>query len=171
VVVNSLFCSFFGAFLTRRSFLGTCNSSNTSSNYFNFSMLFFNSSFCVIVRRRGPDAKFFPRFLEFCVAVDLTCGTSITPPSKILAPRQNILFRSNLETMANNNIVIDLASEAAGLHASTAPLPLFPSDAKLVEKEEFQAIRLALLRLVEREGAQVQQEQVRVCKRGRERWR
>jgi hypothetical protein len=57
--------------------------------------------------------------------------------------------------MANNNIVIDLASEAAGLPASTATPPKFPSNAKLIEKEEFQEIRLALLRLVEREGAHV----------------
>jgi len=55
----------------------------------------------------------------------------------------------------NNNIAVDLASEAAGLPASTAILPLFPSDANLVKREEFQAIRLALLRLVEREGAHV----------------
>jgi len=44
--------------------------------------------------------------------------------------------------MANNN-VIDLASEAAGLPASTAP--------KLVEKDEYKELRLALLQLVERE--------------------
>ncbi len=55
----------------------------------------------------------------------------------------------------NNNIAVDLASKAAGLPASTAILPLFPSDANLVKREEFQAIRLALLRLVEREGAHV----------------
>jgi hypothetical protein len=55
----------------------------------------------------------------------------------------------------NNNIAVNLASEAAGLPASTAILPLFPSDAKLVKREEFQAIRLALLRLVEQEGAHV----------------
>ncbi len=52
--------------------------------------------------------------------------------------------------MADNNIVIDLASEAAGLPAPMATLPKFPSNAKLIEKEEFQEIRLALLRLVER---------------------
>ena len=55
--------------------------------------------------------------------------------------------------MANNNNVVDLAREAAGLPASTATLPLFPSDAKLIEKITFQEIRLALLRLVEWEGA------------------
>ena len=54
--------------------------------------------------------------------------------------------------MANNN-VIDLASEAAGLPASAAPLPLFPSDSKLVEKDEYKELRLALLQLVERERA------------------
>jgi hypothetical protein len=31
-----------------------------------------------------------------------------------------------------NNIIIDLASEAAGLPAATALLPLFPSDDKLI---------------------------------------
>jgi len=34
--------------------------------------------------------------------------------------------------MANNIIIVGLASEAAGLPAATAPLPLFPSDAKLI---------------------------------------
>ncbi len=70
--------------------------------------------------------------------------------------------------MANNIIAVDLASEAAGLTASTATLRLFPSDAKLIDKEEFQETRLALLQLVERDGGHVQQEQVYVRKRGRE---
>ncbi len=54
----------------------------------------------------------------------------MNPPSKILAPRQ-IFIRypsQHLETMANYIIIaVDLASEAAGLPASTATLPLFPS--------------------------------------------
>ncbi len=57
--------------------------------------------------------------------------------------------------MANNNIAVDLASEVDGLPAWTATLPLFPSDAKLVEKEEFQELRLALLQLVEQKRAHV----------------
>ena len=95
------------------------------------------------MRRRGLDAKFLTRFPEFCVAVESTAGISsdlkrLTPP--------------NFGIMANNN-VIDLASEAASLPASTAPLPLFPSDSKLVEKDEYKKLRLSLLQLVERERA------------------
>ena len=45
------------------------------------------------------------------------------------------------------------ASAAAGLPAPVAPLPLFPSNAKLVERAEYRELRLALLQLVEQEEA------------------
>ena len=52
-----------------------------------------------------------------------------------------------------DNIIIDRASAAAGLPAPAAPLPLFPSNAKFIEKTEYRELRLALLQLVEKEDA------------------
>lgn len=54
-----------------------------------------------------------------------------------------------------DNIIIDRASAAASLPAPTAPLPLFPSDAKFIdiERAEYNELRLILIQLVEQERA------------------
>jgi hypothetical protein len=73
VVLNADFCRVCDAYASTPQI--------RHQNFFNFSMLFFNSSFCVAVPRRSLDALFLTRILDFCVAVDSTCGTSTRSPA------------------------------------------------------------------------------------------
>ena len=143
VVLNSLFWSFFGAFSAQRGLWVLV----TSWKYPRFA-----PPSCSAVL-----AQIFGSFFGFLRRCRLHIRNQYVPPIQNSgAPPKIFCFDTRVNNISRpwptTTSLPSIASKAAGLLTPTATLPLFPSNAKLIKKEEFQEIRLAVLQLVEQEG-------------------